>query len=75
MPCRELKPMEQRLELIREYARGLVTMTEFAAQYGVSQTAYKWLARYEALGRAGLDDRSRRPHSSPHATAVDIMVP
>ncbi len=68
MPWRELEPMEQRLELIREYTSGVLTMTELVAQYGVSQkTAYKWLARYEAHGVAGLGDRSRRPHQSPHA--------
>ena len=32
-------------------------------------TAYKWLARYEAEGRAGLADRSRRPKSSPGLTS------
>ena len=74
MPWRELEPMEQRLELIREYTSGLLTMTELVAQYGVSQkTAYKWLARYEAHGVAGLGDRSRRPHHSPHATAAAVM--
>ncbi len=74
MPWRELEPMEQRLELIREYTSGVLTMTELVAQYGVSQkTAYKWLARYEAHGVAGLGDRSRRPHQSPHATAADVM--
>jgi putative transposase len=76
MPWRELEPMEQRLELIREYESGLLTMTELVAQYGVSpKTAYKWLARYEACGVAGLRDRSRRPHHSPHATAEDLVDP
>jgi len=74
MPWRELEPMEQRLELIREYESGLLTMTELVAQYGVSQkTAYKWRARYEADGVAGLQDRSRRPQHSPHATAAEVM--
>jgi putative transposase len=74
MPWRELEPMEQRLELIREYESGLLTMTELIAQYGVSRkTAYKWLARYEQHGVAGLSDRSRRPHASPDATAAETM--
>ena len=30
-------------------------------------TAYKWLARYRAQGRAGLADRSSRAHHRPHA--------
>jgi transposase InsO family protein len=66
--------MEQRLDLIREYGSGLLTMTELAAQYGVSpKTAYKWLARYAVDGAQGLCDRSRRPHHSPQATAAAVM--
>jgi putative transposase len=78
MPWRELEPMEQRLELIREYESGVLTMTELVAQYGVSRkTAYKWLERYDREGVGGLADRSRRPHQSPHAmepAIVDAVV-
>jgi putative transposase len=74
MPWRELKPMEQRLEFIREYESGLFTMTELVAHYGVSRkTAYKWLDRYERRGAPGLADQSRRPHRSPQATAEDLV--
>lgn len=74
MPWRELEPMEQRLDLIREYESGLLTMTELIAQYGVSRkTAYKWRARYEQHGVAGLSDRSRRPHGCPHATEAEVI--
>jgi transposase InsO family protein len=39
-----------------------------AESLGVSRaTAYKWLGRYRAEGRAGLADRSSRPHRCPHA--------
>jgi transposase InsO family protein len=39
-----------------------------AEALGVSRaTAYKWLGRYRAQGRAGLADRSSRPHRCPHA--------
>jgi putative transposase len=62
MPWRETSPMEQRLEFVREYDSGLFTMTELAAQYGVSRkTGYKWLERYAADGALGLSDRSRCP--------------
>jgi len=74
MPWRETWPMDQRLELIREYESELFTMTELAAQYGVSRkTAYKWLARYDVAGVDGLRDRSRRPHESPQATAANLV--
>ena len=74
MPWCETSPMEQRLEFVREYDTELFTMTELAAQYGISRkTAYKWLERYDAEGALGLGDRSRRPHTSPRATAPKLM--
>jgi putative transposase len=74
MPWRETSPMEQRLEFVREFESGLFTMTELAVQYGVSRkTGYKWLAEYEAAGVLGLQDRSRRPHHSPHAIALPVV--
>jgi putative transposase len=74
MPWRETSPMEQRLEFIREYRSGLFTMTELAAQYGISRkTGYKWVERCDADGVDGLRDRSRRPHGSPHATDPDLI--
>jgi transposase InsO family protein len=74
MPWRETSPMEERLEFLREYATELFTMTELAAQYGISRkTGYKWLERYEAEGVDGLRDQSRRPHQSPHATDPDLV--
>jgi transposase-like protein len=74
MPWREPSPMEQRVEFVREYATELFTMTELAAQYGISRkTGYKWVAEYEAHGALGLCDRSRRPHHSPHATEAALI--
>ena len=55
MPWRETSPMEQRLDFVREYATELFTMTELAAQYGISRkTGYKWLERYAADQRKDL---------------------
>jgi len=43
---------------------------EAAQAAGVSTpTAYKWLRRYQTEGPAGLQDRSSRPPTCPHATA------
>ena len=75
MPWRETSPMQQRLEFVREYGSELFTMTELAAQYGISRkTGYKWFAQYAAQGALGLRDRSRRPHHSPQATAADVVA-
>ena len=69
MPWCETSPMEQRLGFIHEYETDLFTMSELAAQYGISRkTGYKWLERYDAHGVDGLRDQSRRPHESPQAT-------
>jgi putative transposase len=74
MPWRETSPMEQRLEFVREYATELFTVTELAAQYGISRkTGYKWLDRYEADGVDGLHDQSRRPDHSPQATDPELI--
>src|SRR5437879_3449080 len=75
MPWRETSPMEERVEFVREFASGLFTMTELAAQYRISRkTGYKWLGRHEEEGVLGLQDRSRRPHHSPHATEAELLA-
>lgn len=75
MPWRETSPMEQRLDFVREFDTGLFTMTELAAQYGICRkTGYKWLERYDADGALGLQDRSRRPRASPHATDPELLA-
>lgn len=44
-----------------------------AKAMGISrQCAHRWLARWDAYGDAGLDDRSSRPHISPHQTPAEI---
>lgn len=64
MPWKENGPME-RLELIREWREG-ESITVLADTYRVSRkTIYKWIARYESEGAAGLEDQSRAPQSSP----------
>lgn len=48
-------------------------VADVAAQLGCSRTTvYKWLRRFEAEGKAGLADRSSRPHTSPGRTAPRI---
>lgn len=59
--------MDERLQFIRDAQRDQFTMSELCARYGVSRRiGYKWVARYEAEGRAGLSDRSHVPHHCPH---------
>ena len=45
------------------------TRAAAARAFGVSdRTVRKWLARFRTTGRAGLEDRSSRPHQSPRRT-------
>ena len=66
MPWSESTPMSRRREFVEDAERGLYAMRELCARYGISRrVGYKWLARYEAAGLAGLADQSRRPRTSP----------
>jgi len=66
--------MDLRGQFVRAVAAGRLSMTELCDQYGISRkTGYKWVTRYEAEGRAGLPDRSRRPHHSPTATDPTLV--
>ena len=69
MPWRGMSPVDLRMQLVSEYRTGLWSMTELAAEYGISRkTGYKWVERYEAEGPGALLDRSRRPHGHPATT-------
>ena len=67
--------MDQKKEFVREYRRGLYTMTELAERYAISRKAgYALVRRVEELGVAGLQPQSRRPHTSPHRTPDHIAA-
>ena len=55
MPWSARPSSSLRLEFAEAAARGLYTMAGLCARYGVSRrVGYKWLARYQAEGAAGL---------------------
>lgn len=50
-----------------------VNMAALCRRFGVSRkTGYKWRARYQAEGEAGLVDQSRRPQTQP-ATTPEVI--
>jgi transposase InsO family protein len=74
MPWQEESTMQLRRQFVQDVHSGATPITELCAAYGISRkTGYKWLTRFEAEGAAGLGDRSRRPHTSPHATPVELV--
>jgi putative transposase len=66
--------MERRVELIREWNDG-ESIVSLAESYRVSRkTIYKWIDRHAAEGTAGLEDRSRAPHSSPQRLSEETIA-
>ena len=60
--------------LIVERVRvGGMPVAHVAKAMGISrQCAHRWLARWDAEGEAGLQDRSSRPHRSPNQTPSEV---
>jgi transposase InsO family protein len=64
--------LHSRLLIVERVVDKHWTVSSAADAAGVSKrTAAKWLARYRAEGRAGLVDRSSRPHRSPRLTSPE----
>jgi len=73
MPWRELSVPVQREEFVRLAMMPGANKSELCRRFGISrEKGYKWLRRYQAEGRAGLEDRSRRPRQSPERTPAVI---
>lgn len=67
--------MSQKLEFVERAMRPGVRMAALCREYGVSrETGYKWLNRFKREGPEGLDERSRRPQSTPLATAEELVA-
>jgi hypothetical protein len=77
MSWREVSVIDQREEFAKLALMAGANRHELCRRFGISRSnGYKWLSRYVAEGRAGLADRSRRPHRSPNraAPAVEAAV-
>jgi len=62
MPWKEKTAMSCRHEFVLLASQPGAVVRELCRRHGISpKTGYKWLARYQADGAAGLADRSRRP--------------
>lgn len=57
---------EDRLAFVRFAGAKVVAFDALCSRFGISRSCgYKWLARYAAEGAGGLEERSRRPLTSP----------
>jgi transposase InsO family protein len=68
--------MDSRLCFVASCLRSEAPISSLCARHGISRkTGYKWLARYEALGAAGLQDRSSAPRSSVSWLSASVSDP
>lgn len=75
MPGQEESTMELRRQFVQDVHSGATPVTDLCTAYQISRkTAYKWLTRYAGGGLPALDDRSRRPHCCPTATATELVA-
>lgn len=74
MPWNERKAVDQRQSFIEEWQAQEEGIAELSRRYQISRpTAYKWIARFEAEGEAGLVERSRVPWECPHGLKPRIV--
>src|SRR3954467_15849437 len=68
MAWTERNALDQRNEFIACWIKGDLSIAELSRAFQVARkTAYKWIGRYDAEGRPGLQDRSRAPQHSPQS--------
>ena len=69
----QLRLVNWRLRVLR-YAEEVMNVARACRHFGISrQTYYKWKARFDEHGESGLLNRSCAPHSSPRATAPEVV--
>jgi transposase InsO family protein len=67
--------MSEKREFIEKAIRPGTNVSALCVEFGISrQTGHKWLRRFREQGSLGLVEQSRRPRSSPLATAEDIVL-
>ena len=75
MPWRAVLPMDEKIRFIETFRAGVFNFTELCAFFDISRkTGYKWLQRWKAKDRAGLEDRSHAVHSCPHRLRQDVAA-
>lgn len=74
MPWREIRPMDEKLQLISDWLSGKYSITELATSYLISRkTIYKWIERYQKYSVDGLKEQSRAPLHHPNQTSQEVL--
>jgi transposase InsO family protein len=73
MPFHEVSMMDQKREFVILACSEGANIRQLCRRFGISPTiGYKWIARFQQGGSAGLIERSRRPKNSPRRTPAAI---
>jgi len=66
--------MSLKIELVERAAAG-EQLAVLCREFGVSRTTgHKWVKRFKERGHVGLEEESRRPRSTPLATAEELVM-
>jgi len=72
---KDQRAMSQKIEFVQRASAAGANVSALCREFGISrQTGHKWLRRFRESGHVGLAEQSRRPQSSPLATAEEIVV-
>jgi putative transposase len=75
VPWKETCPMDQRVKFIAAVNAFDGSFRALCREFGIApRTGYKWVARYEQCGPAGLEDRPPIAKRMPHATHADVLA-
>jgi putative transposase len=75
VPWKETCPMDERVKFVAAVNEFDGSFRELCRQFKISpRTGYKWVARYEQFGPAGLVDRPPIPKRVPHATPAEVLA-
>lgn len=82
MPWKATDAMKERVNFVLEWERrwnqaqgGPVDMAELCRKFGISRpTGYAWVKRFRAANHdvRAVEEKSRRPHSNPHAISPEV---
>jgi transposase len=74
MPWRTCTVEKERARFVVEAELSDLPHAELCWRYNISRpTGYTWIRRYREEGLKGLEDRSHRPNSCPHATSEAVV--
>jgi putative transposase len=75
MPWKEQRIMSLKTQFVKRATQADANIAALCREFGISrQTGYKWLGRFKKQGPDGLEERSRRPHDVPLATAEELVM-